>query len=275
MHPNLRMRRITLLLFFVILCESLHRNSISGNHNHRLFSNNPGTNRDSLIKRSAEFSALAYISLGSLVVFQNSKDDSKTKQLHQEIFDYINNGDSVLEIGIGAGANAEYYPEGIKLTGIDPSVSIELFDRKPYLDKSIDIQLLDASVEFMPIESNSIDVVVSTLVFCTIPNPAQSLQEILRVLKPAGYFISCEHIQDDDDTLLGRQQAFLDPLQQMVAHGCHLNRRTDRLFKSVVKPRGYQDQSSNKCFEEIVEMSTYVLPSQWPISKQVYTVLKK
>lgn len=55
----------------------------------------------------------------------------------------------------------------------------------------------------------------------------QALEEVMRVLRPGGYFAFLEHVYAPTDRrLLRAAQTLLNPLQQVLADGCHLTRDT-------------------------------------------------
>jgi ubiquinone/menaquinone biosynthesis C-methylase UbiE len=117
---------------------------------------------------------------------------------------------------------------------------------------------------------------------CTVKNPEKVIDEIHRVLVPGGKYLSVEHIlADDDDKFFQAQQKILDPLQQAVAHGCHLTRETDRLYESKVLPQSRTSEASvtstrpDGAFFRTLDLQTVSLPSQWPISKQMVATMVK
>ena len=58
-------------------------------------------------------------------------------------------------------------------------------------------------------QENSFDVVIETLVLCSVKDVDQSLREIHRVLKPGGIFCFLDHVKAPDSTWLLRFQNFL------------------------------------------------------------------
>lgn len=80
----------------------------------------------------------------------------------------------------------------------------------------------------LPFADESIDVVIASLVFCTIPDVEGALSEVARVLKPGGEFRFLEHVRGDGT--IGIAHDVLAPVWYTVAGGCHLNRETDEVF---------------------------------------------
>ena len=58
-------------------------------------------------------------------------------------------------------------------------------------------------------QDNSFDVVIETLVLCSVNDVDQSLREIHRVLKPGGIFCFLDHVKAPDSTWLLRFQNVL------------------------------------------------------------------
>ena len=85
--------------------------------------------------------------------------------------------------------------------------------------------LLRAPAEDLPFEDDSFDVVVSTLVLCTVDDQPRAVRELRRVLKPGGRLLFLEHVRADDERL-ARWQDRLNGLQTRIGHGCNCNRPT-------------------------------------------------
>jgi ubiquinone/menaquinone biosynthesis C-methylase UbiE len=136
----------------------------------------------------------------------------------------------VLEIGIGSGLNLPLYGAAVtSVIGLEPSSELLNMARPRAEGAAAPITLLDASAETIPLDSGSVDTVVTTWTLCTIPIPAQALAEMRRVLRPGGALLFVEHGRAPEPGV-ARWQDRLDPLWSRLAGGCHLNRKMDDLI---------------------------------------------
>jgi ubiquinone/menaquinone biosynthesis C-methylase UbiE len=138
--------------------------------------------------------------------------------------------DQVLEIGPGAGANLRYYPNEVSLTALEPNPHMQYYLRKKADKLEMNINIISGEAEQIPLDDESIDAVVSTLVLCSVADLRQVLSEIKRVLKPGGRFLFIEHVAAHKGTLLRNIQQWIKPIWKWAADGCHTNRET---WKSI------------------------------------------
>jgi SAM-dependent methyltransferase len=99
----------------------------------------------------------------------------------------------VLEIGIGSGLNLPFYSDDVQqVIGLDPSPRLLAMARRARRPRG-SIELIEGSAEAVPLESKSVDTVVTTWTLCSIPDAPRALREMLRVLKPGGHLLFVEH----------------------------------------------------------------------------------
>lgn len=137
--------------------------------------------------------------------YKSESEYAIVKDMKRSMFSkYMNDSNlNVLEIGFGddrnEGANFDYYPinRNTTLVGIDPLLAtVDGSSRngiiRRYHDKGVHLQLNNMSCDDLLFANSSFDVVVSTLMFCSIKEGVgdRAVDEIVRVLKPNGVFIS-------------------------------------------------------------------------------------
>jgi ubiquinone/menaquinone biosynthesis C-methylase UbiE len=155
--------------------------------------------------------------------FMKPLEKIRLAQKRKELFDNVS-GD-VLEVGYGTGTNLKYYP-------YHQMDSITLLDRRSpdalridTIPETVSLALHEGDLTTLPFEDEQFDSIVSTLVFCTVSDPEQGMNELYRVLKPDGRLYFMEHILPCTQPYK-KWFEILTPFWKKVAHGCHLNRDT-------------------------------------------------
>ena len=132
----------------------------------------------------------------------------------------------VLEIGPGGGPNLRYLAANVRWIGVEPNPYMHPYLRAEAKRRGIPVDLRLGNADALPAADNSLDAVISTLVLCSVPDPARALAEVRRVLKPGGKFVFMEHVAAAPGTSLRRWQDWLRPVWQTLGDGCHPNRET-------------------------------------------------
>lgn len=148
--------------------------------------------------------------------------DAAVREQKLELLRNLNG--TVVEIGPGTGANLQLLPEGVSWIGIEPNEHMhsQLQAKADELGLTVDVRCLSAGK--LPLEDESVDCVLSTLVLCSVPDVAGVLREIQRVLKPGGQFVFWEHVISPEGALLRGFQHMITPFQRFIADGCCCNR---------------------------------------------------
>ena len=131
----------------------------------------------------------------------------------------------VLEVGMGSAINLSLYKsEQVDfIWGLEPSQGMRK-KAQSNLDKSnLEVRWLDLPGEKVPLDDNSVDSILLTFTLCTIPDYPAALAQMLRVLKPGGKMLFCEHGLSENKGVQ-KWQNRITPYWKHLAGGCHLNR---------------------------------------------------
>lgn len=149
----------------------------------------------------------------------------------------------VLEIGTGAGLNFPHYGRQVShLFGLEPADHLRQLAARAAQPLPFPVTLLGSGAEALPLESGSIDTVVSTWTLCSVPAIESALAEARRVLRPGGQLLFMEHGLAPDAEV-ARTQRRAAPAMRALA-GCNPDRPIDALveaagFRFTRLERGY------------------------------------
>ncbi|KAK9407166.1 methyltransferase-like 7A [Crotalus adamanteus] len=106
----------------------------------------------------------------------------------------------LLEIGVGPGTNFEFYPPNSRVTCVDynsnfRNVLLESMAQNTHLQ--FENFVVGSAENISSVPDGSVDVVVGTLVLCSVNNAQAVLKEILRVLRPVPGFTEGKAKQPD------------------------------------------------------------------------------
>jgi len=135
----------------------------------------------------------------------------------------------VLEIGAGTGLNLPFYVaelDALVVSEPEEGMARRLESRRAR--ERPDARVVRASADALPFADASFDVVVSTMVLCTVPDPEAAVAEVRRVLRPGGRLLYLEHVRGD--VPLGRWQDRLARPWAAFAAGCRCDRPTHDLL---------------------------------------------
>nr|XP_006820340.1 PREDICTED: methyltransferase-like protein 7A-like [Saccoglossus kowalevskii] len=141
---------------------------------------------------------------------------------------------TVLEIGVGTGANFEYYPEGTKLIPVDPMAGFDSYidsNAKKFSHINVQKLVLAFGENMEEVADDSVDVVVVTWVLCCVENVDGVMTEIKRVLKPGGKFYFMEHTAALRNSWTHVLQRLLNPAWRKMC-GCSM---TEETWKAIDK----------------------------------------
>ena len=132
------------------------------------------------------FPLLAY----NITFSYNDKMHTVKRNLFRNIHTFANEDHTLrlLEIGCGSGANFPFYPGGCTVTCTDPNPHFERYLRRSMeANKHLTYEafLVMSGEDMTGVADRSVDVVVCTLVLCSVRDVRRVLEETLRILRPA------------------------------------------------------------------------------------------
>uniref|UniRef100_A0A2P2HWY8 Methyltransferase-like protein 7A n=1 Tax=Hirondellea gigas TaxID=1518452 RepID=A0A2P2HWY8_9CRUS len=140
----------------------------------------------------------------------------------------------ILEIGVGTGTNFQFYPEGCHLVVVDPNPHFKKYydaNRAKFPQIKSEEIIVAGGENMDMVADNSIDVVVISLVLCSVNSTQQILQQVRRVLVPGGKLFFVEHIGEWDTKKHNFKKMFQDIFTYLriwpyLFDGCELTRDT-------------------------------------------------
>jgi SAM-dependent methyltransferase len=154
-------------------------------------------------------------------------------------FAQIKNGDTVIDLGSGAGndcfiARAETGETG-KVIGIDFTPA--MIEKARINAEKLgfhNVEFRQGDIENMPISSNSADIIVSNCVLNLVPNKDGVFKEIFRVLKTGGHF------SISDIVLLGTLPQKIQQAAEMYA-GCVAGAIQKQTYLELIEVNGFKN----------------------------------
>ena len=130
----------------------------------------------------------------------------------------------VVEIGPGVGANLRYLPTGTTLVAIEPNLYMHRRLQAAAQRRGITLDLRDRMASHTDLPDDSVDAVISSLVLCSVDDPAAVLAEIRRILRPGGTFHFVEHVVAPAGTPTRVAQRVLRRPWAWIFEGCSCER---------------------------------------------------
>jgi ubiquinone/menaquinone biosynthesis C-methylase UbiE len=146
---------------------------------------------------------------------------------------YADLPDSVVELGAGVGANLRYLARGTRLIAVEPNPAMHGRLRRAARRSGVHLDLRSVPAERTLLPDASAEVVLSSLVLCSVTDPGQVLAEVRRVLRPGGRFVFVEHVAATEGTALRRIQRWVRRPWAWAFEGCSCERDLATLVRAA------------------------------------------
>ncbi len=156
----------------------------------------------------------------------------------------LKEGMTVLDLGSGAGIDVFLAAKAVGLTGkaIGLDMTDEMLKRARANKAKLGVtnaEFWKGEIEDMPIESNSIDRIISNCVINLVPDKQKAFSEIYRVLKPGGRFIISDIVSIGDIPAETRRDLEL-------WSGCVAGATEKEDYLRIVREAGFNDLKVEK-----------------------------
>jgi SAM-dependent methyltransferase len=162
---------------------------------------------------------------------------------------------TVVEIGPGTGVNLPYLPDDLRWIGLEPNPHMHDFLRDQLANRNLDASLRTDPAQNTGLPDACADVVISTLVLCSVPSLDDTLAELRRILKPGGRLLFIEHVAAPHDTWLYTLQRGIRPVWTRLADGCHPDRETG----AALQRAGFSSVSFDRFDTSLPVVSPHVM----------------
>lgn len=135
---------------------------------------------------------------------------------------------TVVELGAGHGLNFPHYPAEVTcVTAVEPEPTLRAAATRAAANAPVPITVIAGVADAIPLDDESADAAVASLVLCSVPDLDHALAELWRVLRPGGELRFYEHVvaRGQPKRLL-LQIADRSGLWPAIAGGCHPARDT-------------------------------------------------
>lgn len=193
----------------------------------------------------------------------------------------VREGDVVLDVGSGGGIDvfraSRLVGSAGKVIGVDSTPEMVFKAKelaKKYDYKNVEFRL--GEIEHLPVESNSVDLVISNCVLNLVPDKELAIKEIYRVLKPGGRIAISDMITTSSST----KEHAINP-EDWAA--CIAGAITIDEYKELLQKTGFQDvkyldenlsMSESCCSTGIPVKSITWLAAKSPLGKLMSRILR-
>jgi len=138
----------------------------------------------------------------------------------------------LLIVGLGPGHDLDHLPPAVtSVVGIEPSHSMReasLPRVAAARERGIEVELIDAVGEQLPLPDDSVDSVLFAYVLCSVDSVEEVLAEARRVLHPDGTVCVLEHVRGEPGTWTDRMQRAVSVggMWSRLAGGCRAREDT-------------------------------------------------
>jgi ubiquinone/menaquinone biosynthesis C-methylase UbiE len=149
----------------------------------------------------------------------------------------------VIEVGAGNGKNFPHYPDSVtEVVAVEPEPTLRKLGEEESKSAVALIHVVDGVAEELPVEDESFDVGVVSLVLCSVRDQDRALGELRRVIRPGGELRFYEHVVSKNRVEARIQRALDATFYPYVSGNDHLSRNTG----AAIERNGFAIEASER-----------------------------
>ena len=178
---------------------------------------------------------------------EQRRPDQEARELRRRVLAGL--AGDVIEVGSGDGRSFEHYPPGVKrLLAVEPDSTARAASVKRAQDAAVPIEVVGGTAEKLPADDSAFDAAVLMGILCSVGDPAGTLHELRRVLRPGGELRFWEHVRSGNAAFRTLQHATDSLFWTKALGGCETTRDTMAAiraagFEIVTLERGFHSSS--------------------------------
>ena len=185
---------------------------------------------------------------------EERRPDPVFRELRRRLLSGVTGG-RVIEVGSGDGRSFEHYPPGAaSVLAVEPDPTARENAAERARSAAVPIEVVEGVAEALPAEDGTFDVAVVMGVLCSVPEPAEALAELRRVLRPGGELRFWEHVRSPRAALRAVQRAGDALFWTRALGGCHTTRDT----LAAIGAAGLRDRGGGARLPRLVVADDYV-----------------
>jgi SAM-dependent methyltransferase len=140
----------------------------------------------------------------------------------------------VVEVGAGNGLNFPHYPpEVTQVVAVEPEPTLRQAALEAASSAPVPIEVVAGTASTLPSDDGAFDACIASLVLCSVPDQAEALAELRRVIRAGGELRFYEHVVSHERRH-ARTMRFADrTFWPRISGGCHMSRDTQAAIESA------------------------------------------
>ena len=140
----------------------------------------------------------------------------------------------VVEVGAGNGLNFPHYPREVtQVTAVEPEPTLRQAALGAAADAPVPIDVVAGTASALPSDDGAFDAGVASLVLCSVPDQAEALSELRRVIRPGGELRFYEHVISNERGPARTMRLADKTFWPRISGGCHMSRDTQAAIEAA------------------------------------------